>query len=758
MWSRWILHRRLVIGLCFVLANTDSDFQALLEAGQSLYRAGRFPEAAGTFQRAVQLHPTSPSARYWLGMAYYVQKQDPLALEQFQHAVQLDRTSAEGHLGIGLVYLRMKHRRLDAREILREAARLDPTNAQIQYTLGLTYVEQSKGGQALVYRDGRPFFQRAIKLDPHHPDAYYQLALSYEYPAPDYNKAIPLYVQQVVVMPHHREALRHLSQCYAQTGRYRDGVECLTRLAQAHGQDADLLIQTLMAQLNASYFQTQKQSEQALTMYETYLDSLDPDARALYKNLASVASEEEAQRYQQASSAEREELWRKFWAARDPDPTTVVNERLVEHYRRVMYAREHFSQGRYPWDRRGELYIRYGEPDDRQRFRGMADWEANRARTGNSQVDVIRDLNSDDNPLQRYRLRAYGAAVIESWVYVRYGMELFFVDQYGHGVLDYPLPRMGERPPEYFYHPKKLAEDLIRRTPEAYPYDYGGLPLDVVFDIVTYKAPGGQTLVEVTYSVPAHQLGNRGDGQGSYTRFESHVVLRDSEWRRVAAVADTIGPIERPPTGTGLRTAVLSFLAPAGIYRSAVEVRDEASKRIGIFEKALTVSDYSGERLSVSDLKLSTSITPQSTPGPFVRHGLAIMPNPARLFRRAQPVYLYYELYHLGKAAAGRTAYRTSIAVTAKQDGTKEAPRGLGWRILAGFGKLMKQSSNEQSVLLTFDDAGMETDEYKYAAIEMGDAPAGTYTLTLSITDVQTGQTVVKSTELMVVDARASRE
>ena len=54
----------------------------------------------------------------------------------------------------------------------------------------------------------------------------------------------------------------------------------------------------------------------------------------------------------------------------DPTPTTGVNERRVEHYRRVHYARLNFAEGISQWDgrgwdRRGDVYIRFGHPDHR---------------------------------------------------------------------------------------------------------------------------------------------------------------------------------------------------------------------------------------------------------------------------------------------------------------------------------------------------------------------------------------------------------
>ena len=39
----------------------------------------------------------------------------------------------------------------------------------------------------------------------------------------------------------------------------------------------------------------------------------------------------------------------------------------MEHYRRVWYALTEFSKNKKPWDVRGEVYIRFGEPDHRSR-------------------------------------------------------------------------------------------------------------------------------------------------------------------------------------------------------------------------------------------------------------------------------------------------------------------------------------------------------------------------------------------------------
>ncbi|MFO7769109.1 MAG: HEAT repeat domain-containing protein [bacterium] len=100
--------------------------------------------------------------------------------------------------------------------------------------------------------------------------------------------------------------------------------------------------------------------------------------------LLAVMPREMFVRYVQGSEAEKQRLYNEFFRRQgDPLPETDRNELEEEFRRRVEYARENFSEpwqgarSRYdvkewvtpdndyaPWDARGELYIRYGDPSD----------------------------------------------------------------------------------------------------------------------------------------------------------------------------------------------------------------------------------------------------------------------------------------------------------------------------------------------------------------------------------------------------------
>lgn len=55
-----------------------------------------------------------------------------------------------------------------------------------------------------------------------------------------------------------------------------------------------------------------------------------------------------------------------FWAAKDPFPATSTNERLIDHWQRIVLAREKFrrnSSSVYGTDARGVIYVKYGMPN-----------------------------------------------------------------------------------------------------------------------------------------------------------------------------------------------------------------------------------------------------------------------------------------------------------------------------------------------------------------------------------------------------------
>lgn len=81
---------------------------------------------------------------------------------------------------------------------------------------------------------------------------------------------------------------------------------------------------------------------------------VDDDIYGHWKNLL---AENDPQLYQEL---------RQFWKEKDPTPTTVANERLIEHWQRIAYIRTYLGNEEdnlFKSDERAQIFLKYGQPD-----------------------------------------------------------------------------------------------------------------------------------------------------------------------------------------------------------------------------------------------------------------------------------------------------------------------------------------------------------------------------------------------------------
>jgi GWxTD domain-containing protein len=97
-----------------------------------------------------------------------------------------------------------------------------------------------------------------------------------------------------------------------------------------------------------------------------------PYTEWLNEEVVYITSDQERKAFRQLDTdEEREKFIKQFWERRDPTPGTPENEYREEHYRRIAYANESFSDNGVPgWKTdRGMIYIKYGPPDEREEHR-----------------------------------------------------------------------------------------------------------------------------------------------------------------------------------------------------------------------------------------------------------------------------------------------------------------------------------------------------------------------------------------------------
>ena len=329
----------------FLSAHLDTERDSSVAAGGLLVRDRGIDAAVDTLVRLVEAHPEDAVLLTRLGHAYLKVKDFDAAGQAFGRARKLDPGLPDACVGQGLVY-----------------------------------VERPARGMAAYYNFRRAVgaAKQAIRIDSTYAPAYRLLGTIYARFDEDYDKAVEYFTRYLDLVPGNLDGLYPFGLACVQTGQYERIDHYITPRIDVQPHQIDLL--PLVAQ--AHFFQ--ERYEGALEVFERYLQKLDGAERQLYTDISLIASQKEIQDYRATSGDARIAYLEQFWARRDPDILSSINERIIEHYRRVWYARTFFSYNAHPWDRRGEVYIRYGEPDHRSR-------STRRHFTQSSAVEVVRN-------------------------------------------------------------------------------------------------------------------------------------------------------------------------------------------------------------------------------------------------------------------------------------------------------------------------------------------------------------------------------
>ena len=98
---------------------------------------------------------------------------------------------------------------------------------------------------------------------------------------------------------------------------------------------------------------------------EPYRTEVIEEGRRTFMLVDSLLAEYWAERGREDPVALALEI-KRFWLERDPTPTTLVNERLLEHWTRITDARVLFARNRnspFRTDDRGTFFVKFGSPD-----------------------------------------------------------------------------------------------------------------------------------------------------------------------------------------------------------------------------------------------------------------------------------------------------------------------------------------------------------------------------------------------------------
>jgi len=263
-----------------------------------------------------------------------------------------------------------------------------------------------------------------------------------------------------------------------------------------------------------------------------------------------------------SSDWDRKEWLRKFWASRDPTPTTPGNEAEEEFKRRVLYAWENYGRdwsndSHYypPWDSRGEVYIKFGEPDNRQNIlSGWEEWMYYKYRVNFMISNCLPNWDGEGVYLSTLSHRLYRENI--AW------KRLFFVQR----------PQFLYTNPE-FENAKKIQ--------------------NMDFHIASTTGTGSAIKVMYTYEFPASNLKFKKENEIYKGAYLYRWVLYDEDYHALSSF-NSVHSLryngKKEIKESKVQGTIHVTLAP-GSYIMALRIEDINSSTLGVFRKHFTVQD-----------------------------------------------------------------------------------------------------------------------------------------------------------------------
>ncbi len=438
-------------------------------------------------------------------------------------------------------------------------------------------------------------------------------------------------------------------------------------------------------------------------------------------------TESEIARYSLLSPEDRRETFRTVWASLDPTPTTERNERKEEHYRRLAYARRYFArEGSPPWDKRGELMIRYGSPRARVTFPSTIEyglvippreiWEYTWPEMAFELADLLvkGDFQDTFQFMESSRPDAGHGGPIELGSTISLEPEEPLVTAEAQAAREERLLGQGFT--------------ALHEQAQAYLHDFGGRKLDFIFDVTDFAtANRSETEVNVGFLFRAKDLAF----EDRTARLDVDAVVKTMDYEEVAR-ASHIMRQSRPASSKGFVADQVSLEVPPGNYRIALQVRDLASGNVGVFTTESIVREFTKSRLEISDLKLASKVEAGRTGHRFSKGDILVVPHPGGLYPRGVLVSLYFEVYGLTIPASGPAEFTITFTVAARNP---------------------KPGDDLPSVAISSDGTSRTRDMQKYFSFSTAEMDPGLYDVEVRIEDRVANASASQNAVLRVVES-----
>ena len=652
------------------------------------------------------------------------------------------------------------------------------------------------------------FFEDALEADPDFLPARFNLGLAFRQArgAENYRKAGEQFLRVIQADPAYNSVMTLLVLTYRDSGDLASMRTAIQEAADSTLTGLPSMELLLAYSLINAPDATSDMVQEGVQAYWRGLLAIESerDANLYWHDLRAVASTETHAEFQRVPLDQKAEYIRAYWQRMADQSFVNADERLAEHYRRLHYVmsnfrldlpeRRHYSaidayvpEWQSGYDDRGVIYLRHGPPDETATYSGP-EFERNlswKYEAADAEPMLFHFVSNED--VSDYKLvRRLSDAVISTNTSMA-GQTLLdesasaqsvlspgsvdaldarilatqrvaLQDLYrsrGHLDPDYDRVAMGLDTQILQEEEARLAQDIqIGTRTQSYEPEPSDPLLYPVY-AVPFKSPSGGTEVAFYYALPTTGVTILPRGAGSEVdyRYQLRVTSTDDP-DDIHGRADEEVRIATPqeiPQGPGVMLPGIERVAvEPGQYHYGLKVTDLNSGRFGILQGSISVTALDGPGLSMSGVVLATRVEPAVDPGnPFVRWGQTkVLALPSRMFRREQPIYVYYELYGLD-ASAGEARYRTTYTLSAR-----EPDRNVVARFFSSIGELLSGEEDRGAITYSFErSAAAPADPLlEYVSLDVSESEAGNYSLRVEVEDLATGQKGLREVPLTLTD------
>lgn len=487
--------------------------------------------------------------------------------------------------------------------------------------------------------------------------------------------------------------------------------------------------------------------------FYSLLDSLIAETPETQQQLACLRTEvtelltdkEERQYKALPTNQARAAFLKRFWLSQDPTPATVANERLIEHYERLFYAREHFSYpGSLGYDDRGKIYIKYGPPDevveDGINFNTLpfTTWAYYNLGAPicfdfiDSGVNGFRFADQPTDALVVPGILAYKAA-LENLLrrrinvhpdYARLYSEIFFSDQLPPGKQlenSATVRATIDRRVREYANDLRLKQYRLPVSKSTVAKEFGSF--DCALRLAQFQGDNGKPVLLGFYGF--HPADLRAENDSVLVR--AVTTLRDTSLA-IEAMRDTAFYVSTKENTKPAFIQIVTYSVQAEKYFFLLQLENPSSLQRCQRDYSLIPGALINGKLHLSSLIFAETITPVdsfSGASAFYRNGLAIVPHPFDEIASDKPVWLYFEAYDLAKDREGKTSYSIEYEITSS--------RATGFAAL--LSKLNPFNSKGEKISLSETRQGDLGNEAVSLQLDLAQLPPAKYYLTVRLTD-----------------------